>query len=257
MKKSINIYCNSCLSSIEKIKKIKDAGFDEFFTGISTHNETLSHIEQIKFAQSIGLPCTMVHCQYSNLTLHEFWKKSWLGKKVFNDFLKQIRSCKGLTKNFAIHLNSYEPFVGTKLGLTRIKKLLKLCNKLDINLCVENLNTPDSIRYIFSNLNHPKLRICYDIGHQNFATPNFDIVKEFGNYIEVLHIHDNNGISDEHKPLKKGSTVYNRFAANLKLLKPEIVLTNEVKHLETNFEKDLKSILNTLSTLENNAFTNK
>ncbi len=256
MKKSINLYCNSCLSSKEKIKKIKEAGFDEFFTGISTHNETLNHIEQIKYAQSIGLPCTMVHCQCSNLTLHEFWEKSWLGKKVFKDFLKQIRSCKDLTKNFAIHLNSYEPFVGSNLGLKRITKLLNVCNKLDINLCVENLNTADSIRYIFSNLNHPKLKICYDIGHQNFATPEFDIVKEYGEFIEVLHIHENNGLTDEHKPLKKGSPVYNRFTFSLKLLKPEIVLTNEVKHLETNFEKDLKNILKTLTSLENNSSLN-
>lgn len=252
MKKSINLYCNTILTTKEKIQAIKQAGYDEFFTGFNTHNEDLNHIDQIKFAKSVGLNCTMIHCKYDNSILHDFWDIGKNGHKIFLDFKKQIKSCKNLTKNFAIHLNSYHPFQGSIIGLKRIIKLLKICEKLNINLCVENLNTEDCIRFIFANLSHPKLKICYDIGHKNVRTPSFDIAKEYGPLIEVLHIHQNNGVIDEHKPLTLNSKVYKMLKNDLNYLKDNIVLSCELKFLNDNFDQRLKSNLNVLNTLQKN-----
>lgn len=49
------------------------------------------------------------------------------------------------------------------------------------------------------------LCVCMDVGHTNSATqlpdnpPVADVIRRLGSRIEVLHLHDNNAISDQHK----------------------------------------------------------
>ena len=56
MKKSINLYFNKKEASKEKLLKIKEFGFDEFFTGICEDGEDLSVEEQCVFAKKLGTP---------------------------------------------------------------------------------------------------------------------------------------------------------------------------------------------------------
>ena len=79
--------------------------------------------------------------------------------------------------------------------------MLKVCQKFNTNLCIENLYSDQEIPYIFQNIKHKNLKICFDYGHHNFLTPKFDIMKNFGEYVTVLHIHNNNGQTDEHLPM--------------------------------------------------------
>jgi sugar phosphate isomerase/epimerase len=48
------------------------------------------------------------------------------------------------------------------------------------------------------------LCVCVDTGHTNLAVnlghpPVGDVIRQLGTLVEVLHLHDNNGIKDQHK----------------------------------------------------------
>ena len=53
------------------------------------------------------------------------------------------------------------------------------------------------------------LCVCVDTGHTNLAAkmgypPVGDVIRDLGELVEVLHLHDNNGIKDQHKILGMG-----------------------------------------------------
>lgn len=250
MKKSINAYFCKEIDSKEKIKAIKNAGYDEFFVGIYKEKETLSWKDQIEYGTKLGLRCSMIHCYYKEHNLNNFWLNNSLGEEVTNSYLKQLEDCHEYTKNFVVHLNGSKESVVSDIGLERIKKLLKVCEKYDVNLCIENLYSEIEIPYIFENIHHRNLKICLDYGHRNFLTPNFDIMKEYGKFVSVLHIHDNYGETDEHLPIYKGNIDWNYVAAGLRD-KIDIVLSSEIKLKQPEMYKDiLKENLKGLNFLE-------
>ncbi len=249
MKKSINLYFNNSKHEKDKLLKIKEVGFDEFFTDIFDVGEDLSLKEQCEFAKSIGLKCTMIHCSYYEPDLHFFWEEGAMGNKICHDYCNQIRKINGLTENFVVHLNADKKQTQSKVGLKRIKQMLAVCEEINVNLCIENLYSETEIPYIFENLHHKRLKICYDVGHRNFLTPNFDIIKNYHAHIQVLHLHDNHGISDEHLICGYGNINWTIFAKDLKLL-PNIVLSTEVKNNNCG-EEFLKDVYNSLAMIEN------
>ena len=248
MKKSVNLYFKNNIDTKNKIILIKNLGYDEFFTGIYDKVETINFVEQIKFAKSIGLDCTMIHCSYKEPELNNFWLEKEKGEEITNDLINQIELCHDYSKNFVVHLNGSKESITSEIGLKRILKILQICEKYDINLCVENLYSDKEIPFIFENIQHKNLKICFDYGHQNFLTPNFDIMKNFGEYVSVLHIHDNFGSIDEHLVIGKGNINWDKVAEDLKN-RQDLVLSSEIKIKEENYQEILKENLNGLELL--------
>ena len=239
MKKSINLYFNNTLDTKVKIDAIKESGFDEFFICADDRYENIPWIEQIKYAKKIGLNCTMVHCSYKGLKVDNFWLDNELGENLFNKYKSEIKQIGNLSKNYVIHLDESDNSIVSEIGVKRIKELLKICKTNDINLCVENIHSSKEIPYLFSNINDKNLKICFDLGHRNVFTPEFDIMKEYGDYVEVLHIHDNHGEKDEHLIIGQGNIDLKSFAKQMKN-KNNLVLTAEIKKNE---DKDFRSTL--------------
>lgn len=250
MKKSVNLYFNNTADSARKLEAIKQLGYDEFYTGIYDKPETLTFAEQIEYAKKLGLKSSMVHCSYYEPRLNNFWLDNEQGEEVLKSYLEQIKLCKGVAKNFVVHLNGSKESIVSEVGLRRIKALLAECEKYDINLCIENLYSAQEIPYIFKNIKHKNLKICYDIGHQNFLTPNFDVMKEYGQYVTVLHLHDNDGVKDLHNIVGTGTVNWQHFAKQM-ASRNDLVLCSEVKqHDDSRFFDFLAKNLNALRVLE-------
>ncbi len=250
MKKSINLYFNYENPVKEKIEKIKEVGYDEFFTGVYDDGLDMSFQEQCTFAKTVGLECTMIHCRYDENLIHYFWEDCLQGEDLLFDYCSQIRKAKGLTKNFVVHLNADKNQKQSNIGLKRIEKMLQVCEECGLNLCIENLYSETEIPYIFKNINHNRLKICFDIGHKNYLTPNFEVLKIFHKYVEVVHVHDNHGIKDEHLICGKGNIDWKLFIKELKKI-PNIVLSAEVKYGDGDCTKFLKEVFDGLSMIEN------
>lgn len=251
MKKSVNLYFNYNIDTIKKLDAIKTLGYDEFFTGVYDNQETLKFLEQITYAKKLGLRCSMVHCSYYEPKLNNFWLDNDIGEQVLNSYLEQIKMCRGISKNFVVHLNGSKQSIVSEIGLNRIKKLLKECEKHDINLCIENLYSDKEIPYIFDNIKHKNLKICFDIGHKNCLTPNFDLMKDYGEFVTVLHLHDNDGKKDLHNIIGTGTIDWEYFAKQM-TNRDDLVLCSEVKQKDDiDFIDYLIKNLNSLTMLDN------
>lgn len=248
MKKSVNLYFDSLTETKTKILAIKQLGYDEFYTGIFDKNETLNLTEQVNFAKKLGLECTMIHSSYKDFSLNNFWLDNSLGDEILNSYIKQLELCKNLTKNFVVHLNDSTNSIVSIVGLERIKKLLKICEKQDINLCIENLYSEKEIPYIFEHIKHKNLKICFDCGHQNFLTLKFDVMKNYHNFVSVLHLHDNDAKSDQHNVCGTGSINLKKLAKDLSRSQ-NLTLSAEIRTYGKNYYDVLKENFNALEKL--------
>lgn len=249
MKTSVNLYFNAHFDTAEKLKTIRQLGYDAFYTGIYDSNETLSWQEQIRLGSELGLELTMIHCQYDEEHLNDFWLPGASGDAVCAEYIRQIEACGAYTPNFVVHLHTENPPSPSAVGLTRLQKMLAVCEKYGVNLCVENLYSAVEIPYIFTHLQHPFLKICYDSGHQNWLTPTFEILKTYHQYVAVLHLHQNDGTADQHQILSVGSAVFQKLVHDLPLLNDNVMLAAEIKISTGTCEQILTDNLHALQSL--------
>lgn len=249
MKTSMNLYFNNEIDTKTKLDTIKALGFDEFFTGIYDKNETMTFEEQIQYANQIGLHCTMVHCSYYEPELNQFWLAGEIGENIVRDYINQIQRCGDITKNFVVHLNGSKASTVSEIGIERLWRILRACEKFNLNLCIENVFSTEEIPYVFARINHPLLKICYDCGHKNFLTPAFKVCEEFGKHIAVLHLHENDGSDDQHKMITVNSPIFNQLCHELQYVSSGVVLTSELKHVRGNWQSYLKMALNQILIL--------
>jgi len=78
-----------------------------------------------------------------------------------------------------------------------------------ILLCLENVfeQYPRYLLPVFEHLDQEGVKFCFDIGHHSAfgKAPMEDWLDSLGKYVGQLHLHDNNGMADEHGAIGKGS----------------------------------------------------
>ncbi len=252
MKKAVNLYFYGG-NTKDKLDAIKNAGYDGVLLSAHTVNETMTIQEQLLYCEKIGLEVPMVHCQYNPSKLDSFWnEQSEIAEEVVNDYISQIESISGKNvENFVIHLSGFEPGKTSKIGLERIKKILEICKKNNIKLCVENLEYPKQTDYIFKNISHENLYFCYDSGHKNCFSPNSKIAHKYFSILSATHIHDNFGSHDVHIILGLGTTKIKTLAKELHKSNCKF-LTAEIKYKNSDLpvSEILKNNLDALNNLD-------
>lgn len=177
------------------------------------------------------------HCTSTSMKLIQ--SHSPMGKPLadnnddfINDTKRCIEACKELEiKNVVVH-SGYLPGISKKECFEKNKifyeKLLPLAEKHEVTILTENFNkmsvegvywidnAPDLLELI-EYVNHPLLQAVWDCGHANMQ----DMSQEqgitlLGKHIKCLHIHDNNGESDQHMYPFSGTLDMDSFVAGLK-----------------------------------------
>lgn len=104
-----------------------------------------------------------------------------------------------------------------KFNLSFFNQLVEIAVKCNVTICIENVpyrrnnrlyegtcsNAKDMVDYLVT-LNEQAgkecFAACFDVGHANVLGKNLrEEVKTLGKYLKVLHIHDNDGITDTHQ----------------------------------------------------------
>ena len=116
-------------------------------------------------------------------------------------------------------------------------ELLKEAEKLDINVCLENMpfpkhpiKTAKDIQNFVNELNHPNLKICFDTGHSVVCGEDpIEALKSLDDKLVCVHIHDNDGVTDRHWPpfTSWGKTDWELFKQSFKKYHPDIPLSLE------------------------------
>ena len=112
-----------------------------------------------------------------------------------------------------------------------------------LTLCVENVmeTSPDALRQVAEQVNDPRLRICFDVGHafcqSGDLAPWLDALAP---YISHVHLHNNHGTFDEHLGLPDGTLDMAAVIRQLEALAPQATYTLEVRSARASVEWLLK-----------------
>ena len=116
------------------------------------------------------------------------------------------------------------------------------------SLMLENVYESDPYEFLdlFKGLKHQGIGFCLDTGHQAVFSRTGLLVwlETLGEYIAQLHLHDNNGIRDDHLALGKGEIDFTRLFKYLKekKLRPPIITLEP--HGEDDFLPSLEYLEN-------------
>lgn len=215
MNKGICFYWGFLISSEEKAKILSKLGFNCVITNadkkFNYQSGNIKH--QVKLFKKYNLKLSSLHMRYEAEDLSHFWNNDNIGKKLEKTLIKDIKVVKKYGFScLVVHLKG-KP---SKIGLDRLNRLLNFCDKLDVNLAVENTsNCYDCIKYVFDNISNKHLRFCFDSGHGNVFETDIDYLSLYGDKLICLHLHDNDGSSDQHTLNKYGSINWDSLAKKL------------------------------------------
>ena len=105
---------------------------------------------------------------------------------------------------------------------------------------------PDQIRLLLESIASPQVRFCFDTGHANAfgSAPCAEWMEGLGDRLGEVHIHDNNGVTDEHLPVGAGSFPFREFLEIVRQRNLNPILT-----VESHSEKDLRIMIDNLRTM--------
>lgn len=222
----------------EDFERIKQAGFDcidfnldRYLTNTEIYQGEINQF----FNQSIEKLCDYF-TQYFNMAqvselcfsqVHAPYPLYVYGKESDKDYLhmvaaKSIAVCAALHSPYlVIHpfklvhfLDADEEF---RQNISFFKSLIPIAQKYDIKICLENLydsfggrlcdgvcsNPYQAVQYI-DCLNEiageERFAFCFDVGHANLLGKDmYHMIQVLGKRLQVLHLHDNDGIKDLHQ----------------------------------------------------------
>ena len=105
-----------------------------------------------------------------------------------------------------------------------------------VEIVLENVleTEPQWLLDIVKAVEHPKLKLCLDIGHVNAyaKVPLMDWLEPWALYLSHFHIHNNDGSWDNHDPLDRGSIPMKEFLERAAELCPDATFTLELLEAE-------------------------
>ena len=224
-------YCSEC-DYEDGFKKMKSHGYDCVDYGdISNIDSEIYKLSDEEFraffkrvracAEKHGIDIWQMHSVWPTVNQD---KTEADRQKTTEYFIRQIEAAHYLEcKYFVLH--PFMPFghktegdhsFTFKTNVELLQKLIPYAEKWDVILCVENLPFPKNpiskvseIKRLVRTVDHPRVKVCLDTGHANSDIASD--VRLLGDDLATLHVHDNDGCSDEHKPPYCGTVKWNEL----------------------------------------------
>lgn len=223
---------------------------DKYQLGIEIqgfHNTNIMETtrERIDIYKSI-LPISIerhLHAPFWDLCLGSNNKKIAEVTRYFFDYAYEIADeldCKSITVHHGYVPNTSSPQKWTDRAIAFWNDFLE-AHPGSINLYMENQLefNPDILVAIIDSLPDNRVAVNLDIGHAHCAgkIPVIEWIKQLSNRIKYVHLHQNNGIIDEHLGLTQGTIPMRKVLDALEEYSP-----NAVWALECNEESMEESI---------------
>ena len=116
-------------------------------------------------------------------------------------------------------------------------------------IALENVyeRDPGQMKPLLDALASPQVRFCFDAGHANAfgGAPLGLWMEALGDFLGEIHIHDNNGVEDEHLPVGEGNIPFPQLFSILrqKNLRPILAV-------EAHSEQGLRRMLENIRAME-------
>ena len=221
----------------ERIAAIAEAGFDAVcldFEKELAATET-DWENQLRLAQKYALPVENVHLSGKGMT--SAWEPGEAGDFVIARLIEELRDMASLGIKIGVAHVTWGygvPADGFACGLARYQRAVEAAEKYGVILALENSVYAQHVHYLLQNIHSPSLGFCYDSGHENAYTPTEDYLSCYGDLLVAMHLHDNDGVHDDHfLPLHKNGTI--RWEQKIRQLK-KTKLFHEMITLESGIE---------------------
>ena len=153
--------------------------------------------EQFELCKALGLEVPFFHLGYDGI--NNIWLEGEAGDKLVEKYINDLNSCNKLGVNLVVmHLSAHVAPSYSTLGLERFRKIINHAEMLNIRVAIENTRPTEQFEKIFELIPNKNLGLCFDSGHYNaYFSRIFDFDK-FRDKIFIVHLHDNNGLADQH-----------------------------------------------------------
>jgi|AntRauTorcE11897_2_1112592.scaffolds.fasta_scaffold00016_82 sugar phosphate isomerase/epimerase len=250
MKKGIIVPFFEEISFNKRLELMKKAGFSTLMISFDVgHEKFTAPLEQtINLCKQHNLQINTAHAPYKEPDVNNFWLPGEKGEELKREYIKYINlASKHNIKTVVYHLHFMNDYELTDIGINRLNEMVKFAEKHNVNVAIENLYSYKELDYIFSKIKSKNLGFCFDSGHENFLTPKADFLNKHGNKLHALHLHDNDGYTDQHKTPFSGTINWDNIAKGLASAN-EVNLDSEVKLKRPNnktkvTEEELLSLL--------------
>ncbi len=224
----INMGAARGLSNEEYVKTIKELGFEAVFTGVPS-KEGCDALGEL-YAK-YGISWDTMHSPFHHI--NDMWLDNEDGAKMHQDLLHTIDMCAYASVPITvIHLSSgFTPPDLTPLGHQRYDAIVEHAGKKGVTLAFENLRKLGNFAYFMERYeNEPHVAFCWDNGHENCYTPDFEFMPLFHKKLVCTHIHDNDGGrgNDQHWLPFDGNINFNRVAEHFRNCESNCTLMLEV-----------------------------
>ncbi len=161
----------------------------------------------VKLAEDIaaeGLVIDNVHGPAGGV--NKFWIPGIDGDEVTDRFIAHMEQCADIgVHRIVYHVssgNNYPPI--SRVGIERFLRLAEAAERLDIDMCLENQRFFHFIDYIFYSIDSPRLKFCYDSGHEACFSQTKIALPKYRDRLAALHLHDNDGAYEHDQHLLPG-----------------------------------------------------
>ena len=187
----------------ERIAKIKETGFDLICLDFEKEMEATetSWENQLKLADKYSLPVKEAHLTGSGMS--SIWQDCEEAKFVCNRLIEELRDLSELGIPVGVaHVTWGLGAVNApnQNALDYFTKIAEAAEKYKVKLALENSVSDLHVRYVLDNIKSDYLGFCYDSGHENAFTKGADYLDSYSDRLFAMHLHDNNGIKDNHYP---------------------------------------------------------
>lgn len=101
-------------------------------------------------------------------------------------------------------------------SIKMVRAILPSCQGNGVLPAVENLKqTPEFLRALLDAFSPSELGFCYDSGHA-LITNQADLVERFADRLVATHLHDNDGVTDQHRLPGEGKADWAKIASVLR-----------------------------------------
>jgi sugar phosphate isomerase/epimerase len=251
-----------------KFLKIKQHGYDAVDYNIANTDSELYSVNEDELrrivnaekraAQSAGIQISQIHgpWQWPPQDSSQQQREERLDKMKKSVIITSLLGCDNLVIHPIMPYGIEDLKFGKQqetwdLNVEFFKSLIDFAKQYSITICLENMPmryfsiaTPEKILELVKEINDDHFKICLDTGHVS-VFPELSIgneIRKLGDYIRVLHIHDNMGDNDSHLYPTKGIIDWYDFVNALDEIGYEGVLSLETSpsgNLEDDvFEKE-------------------
>ena len=193
MKRKLGIIsdCMRGQDPVETLDKIKEIGFDSFFTG-RIDVETVSKLRNK--GDKLGLDFEFIHAPFKDI--NNMWLKDDSYQEINNGMITTIDSASACNVPVIIaHLSSgWDAPPITEVGLERYDRLIDYAANKNVIIAFENLRKVGNLAYFVDKYEGNEfVKFCYDNGHEHCYTKTVCWPDIFTHNIIATHIHDNMG----------------------------------------------------------------